>query len=84
MFCRRIEITSRHHIEYVLREGDVDDKLRSVKSFIHHLDQKEVTYKLQEDPLLNLEMLKHSCFDGFYELRIDGIVGRTCQRDQRP
>ncbi|KAG0566570.1 hypothetical protein KC19_7G073400 [Ceratodon purpureus] len=36
-----IEIISRHHIDYVLREPDMEHKANSIKGLIYNLDQKE-------------------------------------------
>jgi hypothetical protein len=35
-------MAGRHHIEHLLQDCDVEQKLRSIKSYIQNLDQKEV------------------------------------------
>jgi hypothetical protein len=35
-------MAGRHHIEQLLQDCDVEQKLRSIKSYIQNLDQKEV------------------------------------------
>jgi hypothetical protein len=35
-------MAGRHHIEHLLQDCDGEQKLRSIKSYIQNLDQKEV------------------------------------------
>ncbi|CAK9855347.1 unnamed protein product, partial [Sphagnum jensenii] len=38
---KQIEMAGRHHIEHLLQDCDGEQKLRSIKSYIQNLDQKE-------------------------------------------
>ncbi|KAH9544133.1 hypothetical protein CY35_13G101600 [Sphagnum magellanicum] len=38
---KQIEMAGRHHIEHLLQDCDAEQKLRSIRSYIQNLDQKE-------------------------------------------